>query len=89
MKVSIILKPRQSWLFEALNDFYIINYSQWRWEVEFNTMVDRVPFDKLESIYKEFQHVDSDYKLILATSIGSISKKQEMKRIESLFIQKK
>ena len=85
MKISVILKPRQSGIWEALkcSDYWVCNYTQWDFNVLKDTFIDRIPIEETECIYNEFKQSESPYKLILWTSIKKWM--EEFKRIENLF----
>ena len=84
MKISIILKPRGSWISQSLNNYYSMNYNQWKGEITSNLLIDRVPVNLLENLIKEYRNIESPYNLIFWVSIEKgIS---EFKRIEKLLL---
>jgi len=83
MKISILLKPRKTWISWSLNNYHSTNYNQWNWEINKNLLVDRCSIDEAISIYEEYTHIVSDYSLILWVSIKNWM--DEFKKIEALF----
>jgi hypothetical protein len=88
MKVSVLYKPRRSWAWAVLKNWWFrcIDYNQWDWRITWNMFIDRVPRTELfEEVEKARQEKD-DFVLIFWTSINW--NKDYFNEVESIIRQK-
>lgn len=86
MKISILFQPRDSGITNIFQEnwWYRTEYRKWNWEIEKDTVIQRVKKEELEKLIKHLKTLDSQHKVLICTAIEN--RKSEMERIEKLIL---
>ena len=85
MKISVLFQPRDSWITGYLQEswWYRTELKKWNWQIEKNTVIQRVKKEQLDWLIQELQSIWWEHRVLICTSVEN--RKSELERIESLF----
>lgn len=86
MKISVLFQPRDSWITNMFQEnwWYRTSYNRWNWDIEKDTVIQRVKKEDLETLIEHLRLIESKHKVLICIALEN--RKSEMERIENLIL---